>query len=149
MPINPEELDAGGLLHKQTAWLEHYQPGLRITEQGNVVSVGDGIAWISGLPSAAMEDILAFEDGSRAMVFDLTEEMVGAVLLHETGALTAGTAVHLTQRALSIRVGDGLLGRVIDPPGQATGQRGPEPEPGAWRRLETRSPAIVARDLCP
>ena len=146
MPINPEELDAGGLLHKQTAWLEHYQPGLRITEQGNVVSVGDGIAWISGLPSAAMEDILAFEDGSRAMVFDLTEEMVGAVLLHETGALTAGTAVHLTQRALSIRVGDGLLGRVIDPLGMPL-DNAPEPELDAWRRLETLSPSIVARDL--
>ena len=144
--MKPEEVDAAGLLDRQAAWLEHYQPGLRITEQGSVVSVGDGITWMSGLPSAAMEDILAFEDGSRAMVFDLTEEMVGAVLLHETEALTAGTAVHLAHRALSIPVGDSLLGRVIDPLGRPL-DRGPEPEPGAWRRLETRSPAIVARDL--
>ena len=118
MPMNPEEADAAGLLNRQAAWLEHYKPGLRITEQGNVVSVGDGIAWMSGLPSAAMEDVLAFEDGSRAMVFDLTEEMVGAVLLHETEALTSGAAVHLTHRALSIPVGDSLLGRVIDPLGR-------------------------------
>jgi F-type H+-transporting ATPase subunit alpha len=107
--------------------------------------VGDGIAWMSGLPSAAMEDILTFEDGSRAMVFDLTEEMVGAVLLHETEALTAGTAAHLTHHALSIPVGDSLLGRVIDPLGMPL-DNGPKPEPGAWRRLESRSPPIVARD---
>jgi F-type H+-transporting ATPase subunit alpha len=144
--MNPEAVDATGLLDRQATWLKHYQPGLRITEQGCVVSVGDGIAWMSGLPSAAMEDTLAFEDGSRALVFDLTEEMVGAVLLHETAALTAGTAVHLTQRALSIPVGDCLLGRVIDPLGRPL-DSGPEPEPGAWRRLETGSPAIVARDL--
>ena len=144
--MNPEAVDATGLLDRQAAWLAHYQPGLRITEQGSVVSVGDGIAWMSGLPSAAMEDVLAFDDGSRAMVFDLTEELVGAVLLHETEALTAGTAVHLTHRALSIPVGDSLLGRVIDPLGMPL-DSGPALEPGAWRRLESRSPAIVARDL--
>jgi F-type H+-transporting ATPase subunit alpha len=143
--MQPEETHATGLLDRQATWLEHYQPGLRITEQGSVVSVGDGIAWMSGLPSAAMEDILTFEDGSRAMVFDLTEEMVGAVLLHETEALTAGTAAHLTHHALSIPVGDSLLGRVIDPLGMPL-DNGPKPEPGAWRRLESRSPAIVARD---
>jgi len=144
--MKPEVTEAAGLLDRQASWLEHYQPGLRITEQGSVVSVGDGIAWISGLPSAAMEDILILEDGSRAMVFDLTVEMLGAVLLHETEALTAGTAVHLTHRALSIPAGDSLLGRVIDPLGMPL-DSGPEPEAGAWRRLETRSPSIVARDL--
>ena len=144
--MKSEEIETAGLLDRQATWLEHYQPGLRITEQGSVVSVGDGIAWIAGLPSAAMEDILTLEDGSRAMVFDLTEELVGAVLLHETGTLTAGTAVYLNRRALSIRVGDSLLGRVIDPLGIPL-DNGPELGTGAWRRLETRSPAIVARDL--
>jgi len=144
--MKPEEADTAGLLDRQAAWLEHYQPGLRITEQGSVVSVGDGIAWMSGLPSAAMDDVLSFEDGSRAMVFDLTEEMVGAVLLHQTGALTAGTTVHLTHRALSIPVGDGLLGRVINPLGMPL-DSGPEPTPDAWRKLESHSPAIVARDF--
>jgi F-type H+-transporting ATPase subunit alpha len=144
--MKPEEVDAAGLLDRQAAWLEHYQPGLRITEQGSVVSVGDGIAWISGLPSAAMEDILSFEDGSRAMVFDLTEEMVGAVLLHETEALTSDTTVHLTHRALSIPVGDSLLGRVVDPLGTPL-DSGPQPKPDAWGMLESASPAIVARDL--
>jgi F-type H+-transporting ATPase subunit alpha len=138
--------DTAAPLARQAAWLANYQPGLRITEQGSVLSIGDGIAWMSGLPSAAMDEVLDFEDGSRAMVFDLTEDMVGAVLLHESEALTAGTAVYPTCCALSIPVGDSLLGRVIDPLGMPL-DSGPEPEPGAWGRLETRSPAIVARDL--
>ena len=84
----PDSIEPTGPLAQQSAWLEDYQPGLRIVERGNVLSVGDGIAWISGLPSAAMDDILDLEDGSRAMVFDLTEDRIGAVLLHETSALT-------------------------------------------------------------
>jgi len=113
-----------GLLKRQAAWLDHYRPGLRITEQGTVVSVGDGIAWISGLPSVGMEETLRFEGGSHAMVFDLTEELVGAVLLHETERLTAGMAVHLSSRMLSIPVGDQLLGRIIDPLGTPPGWAG-------------------------
>jgi len=115
--MKAETLHPADLLEKQTAWLDHYHFGLRVTEQGVVVSVGDGIAWIAGLPSVAMEDVLTFEDGSQGMVFDLTEELVGAVLLHETDRLTAGTAVHLSPRSLSIPVGDNLLGRIIDPVG--------------------------------
>ncbi|MGB5178545.1 MAG: F0F1 ATP synthase subunit alpha [Gammaproteobacteria bacterium] len=144
--MNPRVTDSAGPLHRQAAWIAQYHPALRITEQGSVLSLGDGIAWMSGLPSAAMDEILAFEDGSRGMVFDLSEEMVGAVLLQESEALTAGTAVHPTHRALNIAVGDSLLGRVIDPLGLPL-DGGPPPEPAAWRRLETRSPAIVARDL--
>jgi F-type H+-transporting ATPase subunit alpha len=135
-----------GPLAQQAAWLEDYKPTLRIAERGSVLSVGDGITWITGLPSAAMDDILDFEDGSRAMVFDLTADRIGAVLLHETGLLTAGTPVHLTGRLLSIPVGDALLGRIVDPlgaplDGQAT------PTFTAWQRLEAKSPPIVARDF--
>ena len=68
-PSNPEAF--ASLLDKQADWLLNYQPGLRVSEQGTVVAVGDGISWIKGLPSAAIEDILIFADGSRGMVFDL------------------------------------------------------------------------------
>jgi F-type H+-transporting ATPase subunit alpha len=50
-------------------WIEPYRFALRVTEQGSILSIGDGIARVTGLPSAAMEDILEFEDGSRAVVF--------------------------------------------------------------------------------
>jgi F-type H+-transporting ATPase subunit alpha len=143
--MNPEQ-QTEGLLAKQANWLKQYQPGLRIHERGHVVSVGDGIAWISGLPSAAMDDILIFEDGSKATVFDLTEDRIGAVLLHETENLTAGIPVHGSHHTLSIPVSDDLLGRVIDPLG-APLDDGPPIQHSARRPLEHRSPPITSRDF--
>jgi F-type H+-transporting ATPase subunit alpha len=137
---------ANSLFERQAKWLDHYQPGLRVNEQGSVVSVGDGITWISGLPSAAIDDILSFTDGSRAMVFDLTAELVGAVLLHDTAALTAGTTVRRTGRSLSVPVGDALLGRIIDPLGIPLDGK-PPPAHTRWQALESSSPPIVARDF--
>jgi F-type H+-transporting ATPase subunit alpha len=141
-----DNIESTGPLGKQAAWLEDYRPRLRMDERGNVLSVGDGITWITGLPSAAMDDIVAFEDGSRGMVFDLTEERVGAILLHETSALTTGTPAHLTGHRLSLPVGDSLLGRVIDPLGAPLDGEAP-PAPTAWQRLEAPSPPISARDF--
>ena len=135
-----------GPLAQQAAWIESYRPALHIAERGRVLSVGDGIAWITGLPSAAMDDILDFEDGSRALVFDLNETRIGAILLHETSALTSGTPVHLTGRRLSIPVGDGLLGRVIDPLGVPLDGE-PAYSPMAWQSLEAPSPPIVKRNF--
>ena len=143
--MRPDEHAITGPLAQQEAWLRAYSPRLRISERGSVVSVGDGITWIAGLPSAAMDDILEFEDGSHGMVFDLTGARVGAVLLHETDALTSGTPVHLTGRRLSLPVGDALLGRVIDPLGTPLDDM-PAPHPTGWQYLEAPSPPIVARD---
>ena len=95
---------------------------------------------------AAIDDILAFEDGSSAMVFDLTETQVGAVLLHQTDALTSGSKVWLTGKPLSVPVGDSLLGRVVDPQGiPLDGLALPTHLP--WQHLEVKSPAITARDF--
>ncbi|MGR9053831.1 MAG: F0F1 ATP synthase subunit alpha, partial [Gammaproteobacteria bacterium] len=133
-------------LAQQSAWLDNYRPDLRITEQGSVVSVGDGIAWIKGLPSAAIDDILLFTDGSRAMVFDLNRDRIGAILLYETDALTAGTLVHLSKSALSIPVGDAFIGRTVDPLGRPLDGL-PAPVPTGRGNLEKTSPPIVARDF--
>ena len=137
---------ASSKLERQAKWLDRYQPGLRVSEQGSVVAVGDGIAWITGLPSAAMDDVLAFSDGSQAMVFDLTEGLIGAVLLYDTEALTAGTTVQRTGRSLSVPVGDALLGRIIDPLGTPLDGE-PPPAQTSWHAMETSSPPIVARDF--
>ena len=134
------------LIQRQADWMRQHRFGLHIAERGSVISVGDGIAWISGLPSAAMDDVIALEDGSRAMVFDLTEDMIGAVLLQETGNLTAGTAAQLTGYPLSIPVGDSLLGRIIDPSGiPLDGDEAPRHS--RWQLLDQASPPIVARDF--
>jgi F-type H+-transporting ATPase subunit alpha len=144
--VNSDFPQPSGLLKQQADWLRNYQPGVQIRECGHVVSVGDGIAWISGLPSAAMDDILIFEDGSQAIVFDLTEENIGAVLLHETDSLTSGTAVQRSGHTLSIPVGDDLLGRVINPLGVALDD-GPAIHHSSWQPLEHNSPPITFRDF--
>jgi F-type H+-transporting ATPase subunit alpha len=133
-------------LERQVSWLGAYRPGLRIDERGTVVSVGDGISWIRGLPSAAIDDVLVFDDGSRGTVFDLTEGLIGAVLLHDTAVLTAGSKVRRTGQVLSIPVGDALLGRIVDPLG--TPLDGAEPPPHTrWMPLESSSPPVMARDF--
>lgn len=144
--MSEAETNATPLLDRQAGWLKDYHLGLRIVERGCVVSVGDGITWIEGLPSAAMDDIVLFEDGSQAMVFDLSLDMVGAVLLHETDALTAGISARLIHKPLSAPVGDGLLGRIIDPLGIPLDGQGPLANNGS-RRLEAGSPLIVAREF--
>ena len=144
--MTTEPGSSADLLKARARWLAQYRPGLRITEQGTVVSVGDGIVWISGLPSVAMEDLLVFEDGSQAMVFDLNETLVGAVLLHESERLSSGTVAYQSQYALSVPVGDALLGRVVGPLGQPL-DGGKMPDCSMRLPMERPSPPIVARDF--
>ena len=134
------------LLQKQHDWLNRYQTKLRITEQGVVVAVGDGITWIKGLPSAAIEDILIFADGSRAMVFNLNRELIGAILFYQTDALTSGTLVHLARHTLSVPVGNTFLGRVIDPLGEPLDGQS-KPSHVVRGNLERASPPIIAREF--
>ncbi len=126
--------------------IERYRFEPRLTEQGEVVSVGDGIAWIRGLPSAALDELLEFEEGSRGMVFDLRTELVGAILLEQSDRLTAGTTVQRAGKILSIPVGDALLGRVVDPLGRPLDGL-ERPACTARRPLDAPSPPIVARDF--
>lgn len=133
-------------LEARGRWIDGYRFALRVTERGVVTSIGDGIAWIRGLPSASMDELLELDDGSRALVFHLAEDHLGAILLHQTEHLTAGTPAHLTGRRLSIVVGDPMLGRVVDPLGNPLdGRRLPESD--ARRALEAPSPSIGMREF--
>ena len=126
--------------------LGDYRFGLRVTEQGSVASIGDGITWIKGLPSAAMDEVLSFEGGSSALVFQLEERLLGAILLQQSHDLTAGDIVYRTGQGLSIGVGDALLGRVVDPLGAPLD--GAEPiEYSSSRAMDTASTPIIARDF--
>jgi F-type H+-transporting ATPase subunit alpha len=133
-------------LPRKAAWLQDYAPGLRVTEQGAVVSVGDGIAWVSGLPSAAVDEILRFDDGSRGIVFDLERDLAGAVLLHQTQRLTAGTPAQRTGRQVGVPAGDALLGRVVDPLGVPLDGRA-APEFTERQPMEARSPPMIRREF--
>lgn len=137
---------SGSLLNRQASWLSDYHYQLRISEQGAVISVGDGIAWISGLPSACMDEVVHLEDGSSAQIFHLAHDRMGAILLEQTAKLTAGTPVYLTGNRLRIGTGDVLLGRVIDPLGKPLDDAGPLSY-DVYHWLDTRSPPIIARDF--
>jgi F-type H+-transporting ATPase subunit alpha len=126
--------------------IEQYNFKLRFSEQGNVISVGDGIIWVEGLPTAAVDELLFLEDGSRALIFYLTERLIGAVLLEQTEELTSGTIVYHSGLYLSTPVGDELLGRIVDPLGiPLDGDASPKCE--KRRALDVPSPPIIDRDF--
>lgn len=124
--------------------LADYRPQTRIMERGCVVAVGDGVAWIRCLPSAALDDIITLEDGSRALVFHLGKELVGAILLQQTDRLTAGTGALLSGSRPAVPVGDPLLGRVVDPLGHPLDGLTP-PRNCMRREIFGPSPSILAR----
>jgi F-type H+-transporting ATPase subunit alpha len=82
----PSAPNPGG---RRSQWLADYQPRLRISEIGKLAAIGDGIAWIEGLPSAAMDQILRFENGSEALVFHLGSRRIGGILLGQEDGLAA------------------------------------------------------------
>lgn len=137
---------ASSPLERVATWLEGYRFALSMTECGTLVSVGDGIVWVAGLPSAAIDDILEFEDGSSALVLDLNPDLIGGILLRETGELSAGTFAHLAGETLSVPVGEPLLGRIVDPRGRAL-DGAENPRSDERRPLERLSPPITSRDF--
>lgn len=133
-------------LKQQAKFLENYRFPVRVSEQGMVVSVGDGVMWVSGLPSAALDELVCTEDGSLAQVFMLASDRVGSILLEESPNLRAGAKVSLTGKQLSVKTGDALLGRVLDPLGKPL-DGGAIPDCHCRRKIERPSPPITDRDF--
>src|SRR5690606_1478986 len=95
--------------------LEGFVPSAEDTQVGRVLEVGDGIARVSGLPDAAVNELLEFEGGTVGLALNLDEESIGAVILgnaEAAAAITEGSTARATGRILSMPVGDALLGRV-------------------------------------
>ncbi|MXW60557.1 MAG: F0F1 ATP synthase subunit alpha [Acidimicrobiaceae bacterium] len=124
--------------------LDDFTPGLEQTTVGRVLEVGDGIARVSGLPGAAVNEMLRFENGLVGLALNLDEESIGAVVLGEVEGIVEGQAVVATGDILSVPVGDGLLGRVVNPLGEPIDGKGPlsNVEP---RRMEIQAPGITGR----
>ena len=119
--------------------------GLRIEEVGTVVALADGIAWLQGLPSVKLGEVLVSADGSRAWVFQLDEQWVGCILLEQSTDLAAGLRMRRSGQRLTLACGDALLGRVIDPLGRPLDGL-PAPVLSEQRAMDGRSPAIIDRD---
>ncbi len=124
--------------------MEGYKPSLERQQVGQIIEVGDGIARISGLPNTSVNELLEFEGGTLGLALNLDEESIGAVVLGEMGHIEDGQAVSATGRILSVPVGDGLLGRVVDALGQPLDGKGAI-NTDETRRLEIQAPGVIDR----
>ncbi|ORW23688.1 ATP synthase subunit alpha [Mycolicibacter nonchromogenicus] len=113
-------------------------------EVGTVIDAGDGIAHVEGLPSVMTQELLEFPGGVLGVALNLDEHSVGAVILGEFEHIEQGQQVKRTGEVLSVPVGDGFLGRVVNPLGQPIDARG-EIEAETRRPLEMQAPSVVQR----
>jgi F-type H+-transporting ATPase subunit alpha len=121
-----------------------FTAGTEAEQVGRIAEVGDGIARVTGLPGATVNELLEFENGTVGLALNLDEESIGAVVLGTMDGLDEGQVVRSTGRILSVPVGDALLGRVVNPLGEPIDGKGPL---GVTidRRLEIQAPGIVSR----
>jgi len=124
--------------------LDGFEPSLEQTQVGRVLEVGDGIARVSGLPDAAVNELLQFESGTFGLALNLDEHSIGAVVLGEVDDIEEGQTVRATGDILWVPVGDGLLGRVVNALGEPIDGKGPltNTQP---RRMEIQAPGIMGR----
>jgi len=124
--------------------LEGFEPSVASGQVGRVVEVGDGIARISGLPNAAVNEMLQFDGGIVGLALNLDEDTIGTVILGEATGIEEGQSVRSTGQILSMPVGDAMLGRVVNALGEAIDGKGPIS--GAQsRRMEVQAPGITGR----
>ncbi len=139
MRFNPEEITS-----VLRAELERFESTVDVAEVGTVLEVGDGIARIYGLEKAAAGEMLEFENGTRAQVFNLEEGSIGAVVLGSDQDLHEGMTVRRTGQLLQVPVGLGLVGRVVDALGNPLDGKGPV-QAEATRPVEMIAPGIADR----
>ena len=139
MKIRPEEITS--ILRTQ---IEEYDVETDLAEVGTVLSVGDGIARIYGLESAVALEMLELEHGVTGLAFNLEEDNVGAALFGEWEKIKEGDSAKRTGRVASVPVGDALIGRIVDPLGNAL-DGGPPIETSERRPLEFKAPGVVDR----
>ena len=126
-------------------YVSDYQPAAASKEEvGTVASAGDGIASVSGLPSAMANELLEFEDGTLGIALNLEDREIGVVILGDFDKIEEGQSVRRTGEILSVPVGDGYLGRVVDPLGKPIDGLGDIDTVGR-RALELQAPGVMAR----
>jgi len=140
LTIRPEEIrDA---LAKYVA---AYTPSAAVRDEvGTVIEAGDGIARVEGLPSTMTNELLKFDNGTLGLALNLDVREIGVVILGEFTGIEEGTSVRRTGEILSVPVGDGFLGRVVDPLGRPIDGKGEIAAEG-MRALELQAPSVVQR----
>jgi F-type H+-transporting ATPase subunit alpha len=139
LKLRPEEITS--ILRER---IEQYDVETDLSEVGTVLQIGDGIARIYGLENAVAMEMLELEHGVVGLAFNLEEDDVGAALFGEWEKVTEGEPVRRSGKIASVPVGEGLLGRVIDPLGNPLDGQGPIESDGT-RPLEFKAPGVVER----
>lgn len=138
--VKPDEISA--ILRQQ---LSNFKSESTLEEVGTVLQVGDGIARIYGLTKARAGELIEFDNGVQAVVLNLEEDNVGAVLMGSTEGIKEGDTVKRTGRIASIHVGESMLGRVVDPLGQPIDGKGPLAGELYEMPLERKAPGVIYR----
>ncbi len=138
--VRPDEVSA--ILREQ---LSGSKTEAELEEVGTVLEVGDGVARIYGLSKAQAGELLEFENGLKALVLNLEEDNVGAVLLGESQEIREGDTVKRTRRIASVNVGDGVLGRVVDTLGNPIDGKGPIEGETFEMPIERKAPGVIYR----
>ena len=138
--VKPAEVSA--ILRQQ---LSGFKSEAELEEVGSVLQVGDGIARIYGLSKVQSGELIEFETGLQGIVLNLEEDNVGAVLLGASTGISEGSSVKRTGRIASIKVGEGMLGRVIDTLGNPIDGKGPIQGVTYELPLERKAPGVIYR----
>src|SRR5882724_8887884 len=139
--IKPDEISA--ILRQQ---LSNFNVGGDLEEVGTVLQVGDGIARVYGLNNVRSGELVEFENGVKAIALNLEEDNVGVVLMGESGDIKEGAKVKRTGKIASIKVGEGLSGRVINTLGEAIDGKGPITGELYEMPLERKAPGVIFRE---
>jgi len=137
-------IDASEISAALQRYVADFKPSVEKEEVGRVNEVGDGIARVTGLPGAMANEMLEFPGGVIGLAMNLDEDEIGCVVLGEASHIEEGNPVKQTGRILSVGVGDGLLGRVVNALGEPIDGKGPI-KTDATRALEVQAPGVTAR----
>jgi F-type H+-transporting ATPase subunit alpha len=138
--VKPDEISA--ILKQQ---LSGFDSATELEEYGTILEVGDGIARVYGLLNARAGELVEFETGVQAIVLNLEEDNVGVVLMGPSDGLREGSRVHRTGRIASINVGEGYLGRVVNPLGEPIDGKGEITGKTYEMPLERKAPGVIFR----
>jgi F-type H+/Na+-transporting ATPase subunit alpha len=139
--IKPDEISA--ILRQQ---LSGFDATANLEEVGTVLQIGDGIARVYGLGNVRAGELVEFENGVQGIALNLEEDNVGAVLMGATGGLQEGSKVRRTGQIASIKVGEGMVGRVVNTLGEAIDGRGPISGERYEMPLERKAPGVIYRE---
>lgn len=139
--IKPDEISA--ILRQQ---LSNFNASADLEEVGTVLQVGDGIARVYGLSNVRAGELVEFANGVKAIALNLEEDNVGVVLMGESSEIKEGDKVKRTGQIASIKVGDGLVGRVINTLGQPIDGKGPVAGDLYEMPLERKAPGVIFRE---